>query len=253
MPKFRVIKHNQSFPTSQSRLSPRFSRLGVAGILCAAVGVLCIHIDTPLAALADGTHLRGDARRVLDLAEAFSFGPSALMIALGVVVADSRNKWFTARLFAYPILAGVLANVVKIVMPRLRPRGLPELAALLPEAPSGWDTFFYVNPVASVAELGQGSASAWQAFPSAHTATAIGLAIGLTRLYPHARWYFAALALFAGLQRIISNAHYPSDVLVGAGVAMLSCWLFEQKSAWSLAIREGAGTVAAPSILKQAA
>lgn len=234
-----------------SRFAP--SRLGAAGLLCVVLGILCIHIDTPLVAFADGTHVRGDARRVLDLAEAFSFGPSAMVIALGVVLADSRSKKLTARLFAYPLLAGILANVVKLAIPRLRPRGLTELASQLTDAPSAWDTFYYFTSAPDVAALGQRSASAWQSFPSAHTATAIGLAIGLSRLYPPARWYFAALAVFAGLQRIVSNAHYPSDVLAGAGAAMLACWLFELKSSWSLAIREEANPVATPRILERAA
>lgn len=212
-------------------------RLALAGILLVVAGVLCIPFDLTLVKLADGTALRGDARRVLDLAEAFAFGPSAIVVALGVVIADGRSKRFMARLFAYPILTGVLANLMKLAIPRLRPRGLPGLISQLSEPPTGWDTFLFHCPAPSIANLGDGSSSIWQSFPSAHSATAVGLAIGLARLYPKARWYFATLAIFAGMQRVFANAHYPSDVLTGAGFAMLICWGFERMSRWSLATR----------------
>jgi membrane-associated phospholipid phosphatase len=214
----------------------RPSRLWSIGLVFGILAILAIHFDAPLVALADGTHLRGDARRMIDLAEAFSFGPAAVVIALGVVLADTRSRWFTARLFAYPIVAGITANLAKLLLPRLRPRGLQDLETLQQTAATGWDTFAIMHSGADLSLLGDGSASMWQAFPSGHTATAIGLAIGLSRLYPQARWYFFALAAFAGLQRIVANAHYPSDVLAGASAAMLVCWLFERKSSWSLAI-----------------
>lgn len=210
-------------------------RLAIAGILLIVAGVLCIPFDLTLVRLADGTALRGDARRVLDLAEAFAFGPSAIVVVLGVVLADGRPKRFIALLFVYPILSGLLANLSKLAIPRLRPRGLPELISQLPQPPIGWDTFLFNCSEPSIANLGDGSSSIWQSFPSAHSATAVGLAIGLARLYPKARWYFAALAIFAGMQRVFANAHYPSDVLAGAGFAMLVCWAFERMSRWSLA------------------
>ncbi len=212
------------------------SRLPILALVFGVCGILAIHFDTSIIAFADSTHLRGDLGRMVDLAEAFAFGPAALVIALGVVLADQRSKWFTARLFAYPILAGVVANVAKLAIPRLRPRGLAELTNLQAGIASGWDTFAIASSDANFRNLGDGSSSVWQSFPSGHSATAIGLAIGLSRLYPQARWYFFALALFAGLQRIFSNAHYPSDILAGAAVAMFSCWVFERKSSWSLAI-----------------
>jgi membrane-associated phospholipid phosphatase len=212
------------------------SRLCIGALLFAVAAVLVTHFDTSLVKWADGTHVRGDVRRVLDMAEAYSFGPAAIVIALGVFLSDQRSKWVTARLFAYPIVAGLFADVLKLGIPRLRPRGLAELAILQDAAPSGWDTFALFNSVPGFDQIGNGSSSIWQAFPSAHSATAVGLAIGLCRLYPHARWYFLALAVFAGLQRIVATAHYPSDVLAGASVAMLSCWLLERKSFLSLAI-----------------
>lgn len=214
----------------------RTSRLALYSVIFLVLAVGCIQFDTSLVAFANGTHLRGDLRRAIDLAEAFSFGPAAMVIALGVVLSDSRSKWLTSRLFLYPLFAGIVANISKVAIPRLRPRSLAELELVQGRIASGWDTFTFWRPLPGLAQIVDGSASTWQAFPSGHTATAIGLAIGLSRLYPQARWYFFALAAFAGLQRVVVNAHYPSDVLAGASLAMFVCWVIERKSSWSLAI-----------------
>jgi membrane-associated phospholipid phosphatase len=208
----------------------------VGAILFGAFSVLVMHFDVLVVGLLNGTLARGDVRRVIDLGEAFGFGPTAIVIALGVFIADQRTKWFTARLFAYPIIAGLVANGTKLCLPRLRPRALADLEIFQGAAPTGWDTFAVFFSLPGLAAVGDGSASVWQSFPSGHSATAMGLAIGLSRLYPQARWYFLALAAFTGLQRVVSSAHYPSDVLAGAAVAMICCWLIERKSLLSLAI-----------------
>ena len=66
--------------------------------------------------------------------------------------------------------------------------------------------------------LGEGSAG--QSFPSAHTATAVGLAIALSWLYPRGRWMFATLALLVACQRIESGYHFASDTIFGAAVGL---------------------------------
>ena len=66
------------------------------------------------------------------------------------------------------------------------------------------------------------SNSSWeQGFPSSHTATAVGLAIALSWLYPRGRWLFPALAALAGMQRVLAEAHFLSDVLWGAAVGCI--------------------------------
>jgi len=59
-----------------------------------------------------------------------------------------------------------------------------------------------------------------QSFPSAHTATAFGLAIGLVRIYPRARWLFFCLATLAAVQRLEAGAHFLSDVCAGAALGL---------------------------------
>ena len=49
----------------------------------------------------------------------------------------------------------------------------------------------------------------------------MGLALGMTRLYPHGRWLFLTFASLATLQRMVVGAHYPSDCLCGAAVGLV--------------------------------
>ena len=60
-----------------------------------------------------------------------------------------------------------------------------------------------------------------QSFPSGHMATAVGLAWGLSALYPRGRWLFATLAIFVGCQRLDEGSHYLSDLVFGAAVGSL--------------------------------
>jgi hypothetical protein len=60
-----------------------------------------------------------------------------------------------------------------------------------------------------------------QSFPSAHTATAFGLATVLSWKYPRGAAMFYLLAAFAGFQRVQVMDHFTSDVLCGAAVGLL--------------------------------
>ena len=54
-------------------------------------------------------------------------------------------------------------------------------------------------------------------FPSGHAALAFATAEALAILYPRARWTFYLVAALVGVERILENAHYVSDV-VGAAI-----------------------------------
>jgi undecaprenyl-diphosphatase len=70
----------------------------------------------------------------------------------------------------------------------------------------------------------------YQSFPSAHTATATGLAIACAKLYPRASWFFVLLVCLCGLQRLESSAHFLSDVLAGAALGVTSALFWELPS-----------------------
>ena len=82
-----------------------------------------------------------------------------------------------------------------------------------------------------------------QSFPSGHTATAVGLAIALSSLYPRGWWLFAAIAALSGFQRIESESHFLSDVLAGAAIGCLvsaACTTSTRFGRWLTAIERSA-------------
>jgi membrane-associated phospholipid phosphatase len=65
-----------------------------------------------------------------------------------------------------------------------------------------------------------------RSFPSGHSATAVALAIALSWIYPRGRWVFAVLAFMACLQRLVSGAHFLSDIMAGSDIAVLVSLVF---------------------------
>jgi hypothetical protein len=66
---------------------------------------------------------------------------------------------------------------------------------------------------------------AMQSFPSGHSANAVLLAVFLSTLFPGGKPLFWTLAGAACLQRILSHAHWPSDVFAGALVGLVAAAL----------------------------
>jgi membrane-associated phospholipid phosphatase len=75
-----------------------------------------------------------------------------------------------------------------------------------------------------------------QSFPSAHTSVSFCAAEFLRKRYG---WEFGipayALASFVGYSRVESNEHYPHDVIAGAGIGILSSFIFTRRyKGWSV-------------------
>ncbi|MFN5323167.1 MAG: phosphatase PAP2 family protein [Planctomycetota bacterium] len=143
--------------------------------------------------------LRGDLERVIKLMEIFAHG-TGLLVTLALIwtlAPDYRLR--LPRLLAAYGLAGLTVNLIKVLVPRLRPSAGPEASL-----PAGWGNWEYLS----------------QSFPSGHSAAAVALALSLALLFPRGRVVFLILATLACLQRIIFDAHWPSDVLAGAAIGV---------------------------------
>lgn len=183
----------------------RFFLLAAGSAIACVASILTI--DSEVSAFCLRKDLPGDVEKGLNLAEVFAHGVGVFFICVTFAALDSRRR-LLPRLICLPAASGIAANLMKICIERGRPYSFT--ADTLPKASA---TFGAVP--------GSLGVHAIQSFPSGHTATAVGLAIALSRLYPKASWLFAVYAFLAASQRIAVGAHFVSDTLAGAAVAFL--------------------------------
>jgi undecaprenyl-diphosphatase len=134
-----------------------------------------------------------------------SGGPTAAFVFLLVVLGITRSGG--PLLFAaltYGVNVGVY-KIMKYSALRIRPfDALPEaILRLEPEMTGATDP----------------------SFPSGHSAIAFMMAAFLAARYPRLTPVFFLWALAVGLSRVYLGLHYPSDVVVGAVVGLLSVML----------------------------
>jgi membrane-associated phospholipid phosphatase len=154
--------------------------------------------------------LRKAPRYLHDLAticELFGRGECVLLVVILIWRLDRARLWAVPGLAATALLSGLAADGVKMLIARVRPHHFDFLGGV-------WTSF---GPWLPLGSLGSPN----QSFPSAHTATAMGLAISLIVVYPAARGLFALAPLLVAYQRMDSGAHFLSDVLCGAAVGCI--------------------------------
>lgn len=184
-------------------------RLTVLAAALLACGALMLFCDLSMSRWIATAPLPGFARKLIEMSEIFGHGLGVLAIILAAYHFDPRRRWALPRLVAVAYGGGLAANITKFLIVRVRPRGF-DLALH-----DVWQTFLAWSPPWMRSSVNE-------SFPSAHTATAAAFAVALTCLYPQARRFLFLLAAMVGVQRIVSQAHYPSDVCCGAAVGCLA-------------------------------
>ena len=185
----------------------------VSGALL-VVGALALAVDLPVAGALLEDPLPRDLQRLFDSAVFFGHFYGVLLIVITVGVLDPARRGSLPRLAAATLAAGLVVDVVKLALPRIRPEAFDFGGGVL-------STFPGYMPLAVTGEDWASVLRSGQSFPSGHTATAVALALALGTLYPRGRWWFLVIALLVACQRVESGAHYPSDVLCGAAVGNL--------------------------------
>jgi membrane-associated phospholipid phosphatase len=134
------------------------------------------------------------------LLRSMGYLPTWAVIALGFWLQqrdDPRRSRYAWALLLGPALSGGVAEVLKLLIRRLRPNA---------------DLFEYVfRPFAEgpLSNRGMG-------MPSSHVLVAFGGAEVLARLYPRARWLWYTLAGGCAATRVLAMGHFLSDTVVAA-------------------------------------
>ena len=184
--------------TGHDSISPRWWFVPLAFVLA---GLVLLPIDVSVS-----SYFHGQRSRTIDefweICETFGHGIGASFIVIAAVVIDPVGWRNLTGLLVGSLGSGLVADLLKLCIHRTRPRDIDLTTCTV------WDTF-----------IRSGTASkSMHSIPSSHTATAVGLAIVLSALYPRGRYLFGVLAILVGMQRIVTQAHFPSDVCAGAAV-----------------------------------
>ena len=196
--------------------------LWIAFLLTAAVAALTV--DVPIArafSTWNGSRSVASWLGYFNMFEFFGHGFGVVVLLVALHQLDPGRRWAIPRVAACALAAGCSANLIKMLIHRTRPYECALEGTV-------WDTFGACLPIFSAGSPGQ-------SFPSAHTATAVGFAAALTWLYPQGRLLFSVLAVLVACQRVVCEAHYLSDVLIGAAAGLFMAGFFLQKgrlSAW---------------------
>lgn len=187
-----------------------------------AVGAMALLIDLPVAEWCKGHRLPGELGRLINLLEISGHSLGAAVVLIAVVTLDrtlrlplpgrfQAGERAFARMIAATYVGGLLADAIKVSVERVRPR-----AADLASAASWLGTFGDGSLAVDKPHL-----TDLMSFPSGHSAVAAGLAAALSWRYPHGWTLFAILAAATATQRVVTSAHYPSDVACGAAVGLI--------------------------------
>ena len=177
--------------------------------LIAAAGA--VFIEIPITRFFKQVRCPGLIVELLDRAEPFGHFFGAAMVLTAVVLLDPVMRRRIGWGIGATLGGGLLANIVKLLVQRTRPRAFDLSDGTVWETFGGW--------------IQKNLSSNNQSFPSGHTASAFGLAVILAAWYPRGRWLFITVAALVGMHRIQHLAHFPSDVCAGvaAGWFVAAC------------------------------
>jgi membrane-associated phospholipid phosphatase len=145
---------------------------------------------------------RGDFRALLDFIGYLGHGVFCAFVVITVLCLDWPKRKQAILIVMATLLSGGLTSAIKYSVHRERPALVAGRATIPSESMLGRASF--------------------QSFPSGHTATAFALATSLALIYPHGTVFFFVWATLVGTQRVLVQAHYPSDVFAGAMIGFIA-------------------------------
>ena len=214
-----------------------------AAALFASLGIVAFTIDLPVAQWCKAGHVPKELLRFLNLSEVFAHSAGAACILLTALVLDPTLRFPSfrwpavrwpsfqptagqerlARMICTTATGGLIVDVIKLLVDRIRPRAADLAAQASVLGTFGDSALAVISP----------SHSDFNSFPSGHAAVATGLAAALAWKYPRGAWLFCVFSVSAALQRVATSAHYPSDICFGAAIALAGAALFLGNAAGS--------------------
>jgi membrane-associated phospholipid phosphatase len=217
-----VAERPQLAPAASEPI-PKSQKKGLVKLsaILISIGFLALFIDVPFALALKDNPLPKEIGRILRFSEIGGHGTGAAMLIIGALAASKinlhrqRHRSLAFKLIAGTYLGGLIVDLFKLIIPRIRPR-----AADLSSTSSLLDTFaFWMHDKSNF------NPTDLMSFPSGHAAVAAGLAASLSWFFPNGKPVFIGLAILASLQRVASDAHYISDIFIGAALGLIGAWL----------------------------
>ncbi len=141
-----------------------------------------------------------------------------LSLSIFLIFRKYKTKLANQALFIFTtiVASGLIVNILKPIFSRARPKLYFENNEF------GFNLFDF--------QFGH----IYSSFPSGHSITSFGLAIALILLFPRYKVIFLILGAIIASSRIVLEAHYLSDVLIGSGLGALTSYylynyLFKRK------------------------
>ena len=193
---------------------PRYVRWACLG---AGAAALALPVDPVVSGALRAIPLRGDLARELQAIQQFGGFTITAILCIALALLDARR---TRRLLDWALAAGatlLLVYALNVLIGRPRP-GLSAPYVFLgpvrefPVTRGGGET---------TQEAAWRSGYALLSMPSRHAALAAVSAAFLGMMYPRLRWLLATLATIVGVMRVVTGAHYPSDVILGWTIGAL--------------------------------
>lgn len=181
------------------------------------IALVIIPFDQTIVDAASALRPRGDLRRELELLQQFG-GPVSIALAAILIWRLDPDRlrrvldWLAA---AAIIWAAVFAT--KTLVGRPRPKFGDPMTLL---GPRGTRIVHEGDPPRHAWQFWTRDVAELWSMPSSHTAFAFVAAVFLASLYPSLRLVVYPWAALVAVCRVLFGAHYASDVLVGAAIAL---------------------------------
>ncbi len=141
--------------------------------------------------------------------------PTTTVILLVVVGLYDRRRWFgSVILLVSTTGASGTSELIRCVTGRLRPNG--EISHEPKVINTGESFFHFLGGFTHHRDL---------SFPSGHSTLAFATAATLCYFSPRGRWLFITLAAGCALTRVVMQAHFFGDVIMGSAVGWTLGWL----------------------------